>query len=366
MAQVEHLEGSGGRDVLKGDEKDNTILGRAGHDDFYGLAGDDLLHTHSEDYDGVIDCGTEDLNDGDSKRDRLRRDFRAFRSDQRDNQTGSCLDVAEEEREYEFAHDVNILGAKPTPVGLYRLGERFGAGAYVALDSENQKLGVDASAAYSGSYTQIQPGVVPFSEDKAVKLTSGSVDVGDPISGTSHIYDPATYGGSGYSVSLWVKFNSANSSPGSGNFQYVFSKFRGAGPTTSNYKGVFMRRNSAGKIVFGTKRTSWDQAFVVESDAQVVDANWHHLVGTISGKTISLFVDKVLKSKNNPPDSATTAFPDSWNSSGFVVGQGFPYPSALPATVDSLAIYGVALDACQVRRHFDLSTTLNPIPGCPS
>lgn len=80
LLNVENLEGTSGRDILVGDENDNTLLGRAGNDQLYGLAGPDKLRSASNDKDAAVECGAGS--------DKVTIDF--ARDDFRDHTNGEC------------------------------------------------------------------------------------------------------------------------------------------------------------------------------------------------------------------------------------------------------------------------------------
>jgi len=348
---VEHLEGSGGWDTLIGGDAGNTLLGRAGVDKLYGNGGDDKLRTNADDYDFKIDCGSGDDN--------LLRDINSDRSDGRDSVYSSCETVDEDRPEYNFAHDVKILGANPEPIAMFRLGERQGNRAYNAEGvGGGANNWLDSDGFYIGSPAQGEVGSVPMVEDRATKFDSTGdwIKLGDPWNSTTfkHVLDPANYSSTGFTVEIWIKLNSTAPPPASSSqFQYLMSKFLDDGS-----KGLFLRRNSSKKIVFGVK---WGGVVTsAASDPVEAGSGWHQVVGTLKGTNLNLYVDQQNFSASNPAG----VFPTTETDKSVKIGDG-PYSSGfLPATVDSVAFYRTALASpCEVGRHYDVRTQETP-RGC--
>lgn len=57
LVAIEDVEGSGGDDMLVGDDADNQLLGRTGHDSYFAEGGNDSILANSGDQDLTIDCG---------------------------------------------------------------------------------------------------------------------------------------------------------------------------------------------------------------------------------------------------------------------------------------------------------------------
>jgi Ca2+-binding RTX toxin-like protein len=280
---VEHLEGSGGWDTLIGGDAGNTLLGRAGADKHYGGGGDDKLRTNADDYESVIDCGPGD--------DDLLKD--PDRTDMRDSSTGaSCDSIQTSSPEYNFAHDVNVLGSNPDAIAVFRLGEHEGNRVYNADGiAGGADSWIDSDAYYIGSPDKNQMGSVPMVEDRATMLNSNDdwIKLGDPWNSVTNkfVLDPSNYSATGFSVEIWVKLNSNAGVPGANTFQYLISRFLDDGS-----KGFFIRRNSNEKIVFGVKWTNGTVTSAVSASNMEPGSGWHQVVGTLKDNTLSLYVDE--------------------------------------------------------------------------
>lgn len=105
-------------------------------------------------------------------------------------------------------------------------------------------------------------------------------------------------------VDAWIK------TPGTGDMQLIADKshgtcFGGGGSDA----GWVIQVNTAGRIDFGYGNgdPNWTNAFT-SSTSTVTDNNWHHVVGTLDGATIKVYVDGLLESSspyNGPPQTNT-------------------------------------------------------------
>ncbi len=335
IQDLENLEGSNGKDTIYGDGNANSLLGRAGADRIYGGGGNDNLHMFSGDYDLTINCG------GGS--DTLRRDLQ--RNDLRDSDQTDCesAGIHNKEAEYVYSWDTIILGENPEPAIFYRLGERHGTSAYATVP-EN----ASAASAYVNGVTQGVTGSVPDTEDTAASLdgTNDYVSLGTGA-------DPAGFSGTGYSFEIWAKFDSTTAP--AGETEGIFSRYM---PDLS--KGLLFYRTSTGLLVFGTKKDNGQFTFTTAPDPADTGV-WHQFVGTLSGSTITLYVDGTPHSANWSPNSV---FPDAASGASMWLGRYPGPPSYLAGDVDSFAIYGKVLSQCEVSRHQSLQTTTDPAPVC--
>ncbi|MFN8160033.1 MAG: LamG domain-containing protein [Solirubrobacterales bacterium] len=158
-------------------------------------------------------------------------------------------------------------------------------------------------------------------------------------------WDPSGYSTSGYSIELWVKFDS---SAHSGTAQSIVNK-------VDANNGVFMFRWPGDVVVFGTKSGG---STLAATTAIVPNGGWRHLVGTLSGNTVTLYADGVATSQT----AGGSVFPAP-SSHGYVVGTDGGTASFLPGSVDSLAIYNRVLSAPEITCHFKTGSPL-PAAGC--
>lgn len=300
---VENLEGSNGRDFLFGNSESNALLGRAGVDNIWGGDGADYLHTFSDDYDVTIDCGAG----GDT----LARDFNAddfaSRTDGRDSTLSNCNGTGDtrsgKDPEYQYSVERVEIGNSngrsdySTPRSFYRLGERFGTNAYAS-----DGVGTDVTGSFVGSPTLGVAGAFPNSEDTAIRL-----DGNDNLLLGADV-DPAKSNGENFSFEIWVKFLTAP--PTAGQYHFILSKY--TNPVSS---GFLFYRNDTGNLVFSTKRTDSSTSVQVTAPSPTDTSKWHQFVGTLSGSTISLWVD------GTQYQSTGNVFPNVANSGSMLVGK---------------------------------------------
>lgn len=276
---IDILEGTRKGDIFKGNNKNNLLLGRGGADTMIARGGVDDINALDKAVDAKIDCG------GDGK-DEAHIDMTAEASDI--PKTSNCKHTDEEGHSYPekpWACEENntctaqasFADAAPVLQDYFRLDE---------LSSETSAAN-NASGGADGTYKAV--GVGPSVNGPGPTLgASTSLATEDP--GTSVAFDgvddfvdigdqgmPAGGSSGAYSVALFAKFDRA---PGSKEF--LFSSGDAAG-------GAFLYRDTSGKIVFTSGLTTG--AAEISSDVPVNDGNWHHLVGTLEGETITLFVD---------------------------------------------------------------------------
>jgi Ca2+-binding RTX toxin-like protein len=276
---IDILEGTRKPDIFKGNNKNNLLLGRGGADTMIARGGVDDINALDKAVDAKIDCG------GESK-DEAHIDMTAEANDI--PKTSNCKHTDEEGHSYPekpwaceenntCSAQVSVAEAAPALQDYFRLDE---------LSSETSAAN-NASGGADGTYKAV--GVGPSVNGPGPALgASTSLATEDP--GTSVAFDgvddfvdigsqgmPAGGSSGAYSIALFAKFDR---SPGGKEF--LFSSGDAAG-------GAFLYRDTAGKIVFTTSLTNG--APEVSSDVPISDSNWHHLVGTLEGETITLFVD---------------------------------------------------------------------------
>jgi PKD repeat protein len=108
--------------------------------------------------------------------------------------------------------------------------------------------------------------------------------------------------------------------------------------------------NTAGKLSFGVYNNTNTS---VSSTAAYNDGKWHHVVATVSGTGMALFVDGAQVASKTV--AGLVAYDGYWKLGGDRTWDGSnPY---LNATVDDVAVYPAALTAAQVARHYTVGTT---------
>jgi Ca2+-binding RTX toxin-like protein len=358
---VESLEGSQAADILVGNKDSNTLLGRSGADTLKGLGGNDHLlannrHAGNADADNELDCGggNEDV----------------VKVDPKDpaNVEGECEKVVHAKGaqyliagigsesavdDFSALDEASISGGSDSeaagPLALYQLDESSGTTALNATQDEGESDG-----SYENGVSLEEPGA--FEESRAVHL-DGSNDFLDLTSN----WDPnefAVYEScfgpdySGYSVEMWVKFDS-----GASGREELFSRSEGE-------NGLFLYRSADGKLNLSVGDTV--ESPVTKTDQAVSDGEWHHVVGTLEYKVrrcatfptgpdaieaprITLYVDGFANSLGigNPFPPAT---PLADNLVGAKASEGGP-TNFLSADIYDVAIYGEALSEEEVESH---------------
>lgn len=184
----------------------------------------------------------------------------------------------------------------------------------------------DLRVSNSGSYATQQPAGIEVGGGSSLTLSGGAF-----ITSGSSATSP------GRTVEAWIAPSTITGS------RYVFS--RGSG--TSGYH-LYL---SAGKPVFHAGGRS------VVGSTPLVANQWHHVVGTLDGTTLSVYIDGRLDATN------TLAAPQSTSTQNLYVGRASTTSSSsyrYRGGIDEAAVYGRGLTAEEVAAHF--AAGLDPTP----
>jgi hypothetical protein len=208
-----------------------------------------------------------------------------------------------------------------TPLAYWRLGETSGT---VAADQLGKR-----GATYVNSPALGQPGALFNDPAKSVGLNGTSQYVQAP---SDAALNPARF-----SVEVWARPTG------------------GAG----TYHGVVTSRvYPQGWVIYMGTDGSWE--FWVNSGTGMISIysnpatlnSWHHVVGTFDGTTASLYVNGALAAS-----SAVTGYAGQ-TGSVLEIGQSEPGENFyFPGQLEEAAVYGAALSATQVQRHYSVGTT---------
>jgi chitodextrinase len=216
-----------------------------------------------------------------------------------------------------------------TPMLYWRLGDTSGT---TALDCAGGRNGI-----YRTGITLNQTGALVGDGDKAVQANGNS----DGYVVSSDVFSNPQV----FSIEFWFKSTDTTGGKlvGFGNAQ---------SGNSSNYdRHVYMQNN--GRLRFGVWTGS---AQTIETPTSYRDSTWHHVVATLSGNGLKLYVDGVLRGTN--PTTFAQAYDGYWRLGGDSLGGWPSQPSGayINTTLDEFAVYSYELSAAQVANHYDLGT----------
>jgi hypothetical protein len=217
------------------------------------------------------------------------------------------------------------------PAAYWRLGEA--QGATTAADQ--------ASSPDSGTYTNTptlgQWGPLSGDPDRAARFDgAGSfVDVPDASK-----LKPAT----AFSLEAWVKTTASSG--------VIVDKPFSAGSSVSYSLSVALGKAKAVVNLAGG-------AYSVSSTASINDGNWHYLVATLSGSTLSISVDAGAATTVTTNGSALQYSTQKLQIGRFDATGG----NYLAGTVDEVAVYSIALNSTKIGAHYAAGSTANGVDG---
>ncbi|MBK5218688.1 MAG: thrombospondin type 3 repeat-containing protein [Thermoleophilia bacterium] len=306
------FEGSPQNDLVRGNGNHNYILGRGGENKLYGSGGDDRIIVNNSHPELIVDCGGQDgdIVHADKKWDlqysppagKLRKTCRhvvgkAARYDDGQKEgpypnedrklnpvkggAGKAAAVAPGGGSSSFAALLGEPGEEAAyPTTEFHLDETTGTSAANALDDEApgtyMAKGTGPSVGGPGPVLGGESALLD-SEEEGEEEGSSSISLDGSTAYVDLNGQAGPEGGEGYSVSVYVKFTAP-----AGEREYLFSSAGSGG------RGAFLSRAPDGSIVFTT-----GQAFGAPSVASepVAAGDWHQVVASLEGETISLNID---------------------------------------------------------------------------
>lgn len=190
----------------------------------------------------------------------------------------------------------------------------------------------------SGGASRGATGAVPGDADRAVTFTGGTASTSGAVAA------PQTF-----SVEAWVNTTTTRGGKIIGSDNGTGFLFFTPTPDRHLYLG------NDGRVQFGVNAGS---NVLLTSPNPVNDGRWHHVVGTMSGGVMKLYVDGVEVGSRSGI-GAQRQYNGYWRVGGGSLQGWTPRPSsdALAGTVDDAAVYSVALPADVVQRHFTVGST---------
>jgi len=226
-----------------------------------------------------------------------------------------------------------LIGQAGAQTHLWKFDEGTGTTAFDSVHTANSVNGMLNSATWQ-DLSKVGPGA-------AVRITGADnsyVSFGSSI---------GKFGTKAFSVALWVQTTDTlanydlignRADPGHGNFFAV--RMTGDGFVTAE-----VDQDSAGTNYIGVK----------SSMNGLNDGNWHHIVVTRSGKTLSLYIDGSLSNSGTGAGAANIN-----NGKAFKLGRSLVDSNtarfAPAALFDDVAIYNTALTASQVKSLYRKAT----------
>lgn len=228
----------------------------------------------------------------------------------------SCLSASSILNHYltGYPSDYNKAILNDYPVAYWPLNDTNAT----TLDRVNNNNGT-----YNGGYTQSQPALSNQSNGTSFNGSTGYVQVAD--STLLRISTPIT-------MEAWVKTTTAS-------VQIIFGKWDSSSPY--NGYGLVINADSAhtGAVSFSTGN-NW-----IYGNTNIADGRWHHVVGTHSGTTASIYVDGILQTTG----SQTATFSTNVLTIGRSPQTGSQY---FNGTIQGVALYNVTLSANQILGHY--------------
>lgn len=204
------------------------------------------------------------------------------------------------------------------------------------LDETSGTTAADAAGTNPGTYQGSPTLGVPGISGTATTLNGTTQYVTVPDAASLHL-------SGALSLEAWVKTTSTAAGA------IIVAKFA---PTSFAGWGL---RLAAGKasLWVGDGTNGW-----FTGNTSVADGKWHHVVGTLSGTTVSLYVDGVLDTSGTRTASLT-------NTTSLQIGTDPTGPggASFAGTLDAVAVYAAALSATTVAQHYAAGLVLLTVGG---
>jgi len=215
------------------------------------------------------------------------------------------------------------------PLNYWRLGETTG----VASNSASYD-----NLTVNGSVTRAVAGAVPGDTDAAIRFNGASTQFATTTT--------ARLGRHTFSVEAWVRTSSGGKIIGFGN--------RSSGNSTAADRHLYI--GSDGRVRFGVNPAGGSRT--VSSISSITDNNWHHVVGTLGGGVMTLYVD-------GQQVGQLTGVPLAQNYTGFwrVGGDNLSGWTSRPSndyfngSIDEAAVYPRALTAAEVAQNYAIGAS---------
>lgn len=356
LNNFEDIEATKQPDQLYGDKWDNLIIGRAGHDEMFGLGGRDTINAKDGKKNGPdtnINCdgGKEEIAHVDSNEEKKKAkeegcenpDFNGHKHEDEAHSSALLLDESE-------GTEPPVLGQldgerqPPGALAYYPFDDSSGTSAESGLEEQPpatyEAAGVGPSVNGPGPTIGVAGAwAEDGSEYTAVRLdgVDDYVDLGGE--------GAPTESAAGYTVAMFVKFTHATATER----EFLFSA---APPGAST--GLYLFREPNGKIVFATGLGAGAPRIL--SPETVNDEKWHQVMAAIEGETMRLNIDGYPQQLGF---GAPLAIPTPQSPTAYV-GAGPGPAHFLAATVDEFATFAGPFAESEVLENLAESAVQDP------
>lgn len=219
---------------------------------------------------------------------------------------------------------------------FWRLGEPSGPTAYdwTAFDDLN----------LTGGFTRGAPGAI-----------TGDSDGSSTFDGTGTATDPnAIVGPDVFSQEAWFRTNSSTGG------KIVSFGNQMTGDSNSYDRQIYM--DAAGRVYFGVYNGG---VYTTRTTNSLNDGAWHHVVSTLDGTGLTLYVDG-KKASHNSGTTGAQPYTGYWRVGGDNINGWGADGGYFNGDIDDVAIYANSLTADQVAKHYTDSGRTVAVPPKPA
>ncbi len=206
-------------------------------------------------------------------------------------------------------------------VGLWRLNETSGSGAYLKDSSGNSNHGTPTGTTTTTGISD---------KGRSFNGTSDYIDMGDPVE--------VDFGTGNFTLEAWVKRDTIGAT------QMIISK-----DSDTTGRQLFLAFLST-NIIRISYNTSGNQVYL-DSTTAISDYNWHHIVGQRVGNSFSIYIDGILSNSGTSGGTHGTMLSTATN---LRLGQR-PYTGNLNyfhGSIDEVRISNIARSAEEIAETY--------------
>ncbi|MEP7019190.1 MAG: LamG domain-containing protein [Pseudonocardiales bacterium] len=254
---------------------------------------------------------------------------------------------------HSYKLDVSDANDTSIPGGVRSIAAATTSSAYFSAVTADHPTTVwrmdDPSGTYAADSTGSDAGLIPTSGvtfSQAGATSDGNLAM--TLSGAQASFqgNNRQQGPTSYSTELWFK-----TTTGAGGLLIGFgdsSRTNNGTGRSGNYdRNVYM--TNAGRLIMGTYVNGFR---TITSLASYNNGQWHHVVATLGGAGMALYVDGALVGAN--ANTAAQSYAGYWHvgSDNLNSWPSRPTSQGFAGTIDDVSIYPIQLSAAQVKNHF--------------